>query len=189
VLGQCAALAHLNLSNNFIYNEAGAECVAGVLAQCAALAHLDLSCNEICNAGAERLASVLPQCAALAHLDLSCNQICNAGAERLASVLPQCTALAHLNLSSMYGNSWREQESFGIGLQQSFASVLPQCTALAHLNLSNNGIDTVVQGRLRASWRGPASGLVFVEVFDDEMFERRTYEIGWTEEDDQDVEV
>jgi Ran GTPase-activating protein (RanGAP) involved in mRNA processing and transport len=31
---------------------------------------------------------------------------------------------------------------------------------LAHLNLSINGIGTVAGGRLRASWRGQASGLV-----------------------------
>jgi hypothetical protein len=38
--------------------------------------------------------------------------------------------------------------------------VLTQCPALAHLNLSYNWIDTGGQGRLRASWRGQASGLL-----------------------------
>jgi hypothetical protein len=37
--------------------------------------------------------------------------------------------------------------------------VLAQCTALAHLDLRTNDIGTVGQGRLRASWRGQASGL------------------------------
>jgi hypothetical protein len=48
-----------------------AESLAGVLGQCTALAHLDLSWNEIETGGAESLAGVLGQCAALAHLDLS----------------------------------------------------------------------------------------------------------------------
>jgi hypothetical protein len=38
--------------------------------------------------------------------------------------------------------------------------VLAQCVALAHLNLGGNDIGAVGQGRLRASWRGQASGLV-----------------------------
>jgi len=41
VLGQCTALAHLNLRKNKI-GSAGAESLAGVLAQCASLAHLIL---------------------------------------------------------------------------------------------------------------------------------------------------
>jgi hypothetical protein len=38
--------------------------------------------------------------------------------------------------------------------------VLGQCPALAYLNLQSNGIEAVGKGRLRASWRGQASGLV-----------------------------
>jgi hypothetical protein len=39
--------------------------------------------------------------------------------------------------------------------------VLAQCTALAHLDLrEHNDIGNVGGGRLRASWRGQASGLL-----------------------------
>jgi hypothetical protein len=38
--------------------------------------------------------------------------------------------------------------------------VLAQCTALAHLDLRVNDIGAVVRRRLRASWRGQASGLL-----------------------------
>jgi hypothetical protein len=34
-----------------------------------------------------------------------------------------------------------------------------QCPALAHLDLTGNDIGAVGKGRLRASWRGQASGL------------------------------
>jgi len=45
---------------------------------------------------------------------------------------------------------------------ESLAGVLAQCTALAELDLSGNyNIGTVGEGRLQASWRGQASGLVF----------------------------
>jgi hypothetical protein len=74
------------------------ESLAGVLAQCPALAHLDLSGNYIGAGGAERLAGVLAQCPALAHLNLCDNSIGNAGAGSLAGVLAQCAALAHLDL-------------------------------------------------------------------------------------------
>ena len=76
----------------------GAESFAGVLGQCAALVHLDLWNNDITDAGAEFLAGVLAQCPALALLHLSHNGIGPDGAESLAGVLGQCTALAHLNL-------------------------------------------------------------------------------------------
>jgi Ran GTPase-activating protein (RanGAP) involved in mRNA processing and transport len=155
VLAQCPALAHLNLHLNGI-GAAGAERLAGVLGQCTALAHLDLSGNQIGNAGAESLAGVLAQCKALAHLDISGNQIGAAGAEKLAGVLPECAALAHLNL---WGN-WIFSEG-----AESFAGVLAQCPALAHLDLSYNSIDIwgEVGERLRASWRGQASGLALEE--------------------------
>jgi hypothetical protein len=123
----------------------------GVLAQCPALAHLDLSQNTIGDAGAESLAGVLAQCAALAHLNLFDNKIGDAGAGSLAGVLAQCPAVTHLNLS---GNLIRDA---GAGC---LAGVLAQCAALAHLNLNGNAIGTVGEGRLRASWRGQASGLV-----------------------------
>jgi Ran GTPase-activating protein (RanGAP) involved in mRNA processing and transport len=149
VLGNCPALAHLNLRSNSIGPD-GAKSLAGVLAQCAALAHLNLSCNAIGSAGAESLAGVLPQCTALAHLNLWYNEIEAAGAEKLAGVLTQCPALAHLNLD---GNGMGDDGA------ESLAGVLGQCAALAHLNLSGNDIGTVGRGRLRASWRGQASGL------------------------------
>jgi len=38
--------------------------------------------------------------------------------------------------------------------------VLAQCASLAHLDLQDNDIDAVGEGRLRASWRGQASGLL-----------------------------
>jgi hypothetical protein len=175
VLGQCASLAHLNLSDNRIHaagaeglarvlakcpalthlnlgdNKIGAERLAGVLGQCAALAHLNLSYNQIGNAGAERLAGVLAQCTALAHLNLWGNKIGAAGVERLAGVLGQCAALAHLDLS---------YNQIGPAGAESLAGVLGQCTALAHLNLGYNYIGGVGRRRLRASWRGQASGLV-----------------------------
>jgi hypothetical protein len=149
VLAQCPALAHLNLYYNQI-GPAGVERLARVLGQCPALAHLNLSGNQIGHAGAESLAGVLGQCRALAHLDLGRNQIGPAGAERLARVLAQCPALAHLDL----GLNW-----IGPAGAESLAGVLPQCAALAHLNLDANDIGTVGEDRLRASWRGQASGL------------------------------
>jgi hypothetical protein len=54
-----------------------------VLGQCTALAHLDLSFNEIGDAGAESLAGVLAQCPALAYLDLQDNDIGTVGEGRL----------------------------------------------------------------------------------------------------------
>ena len=82
---------------NYI-GEGGAERLAGVLGQCTALAHLNLRINEIGPAGAQSLAGVLGQCAELAHLDLCQNSIGPDGAESLAGVLAQCPALAHLDL-------------------------------------------------------------------------------------------
>jgi len=178
VLAQCAALAHLNLGRNQI-GDAGAERLAGVLAQCTALAHLDLRYNQIGPGGAESLAGVLPQCAALAHLDLRWNQIGPAGAERFVGVLAECRALAHLDLSlNQIGPAGAERlagvlgqcaelahldlsaNQIGPAGAESLAGELAQCTALAHLDLSYNAIGTAGQGRLRASWRGQASGLV-----------------------------
>jgi hypothetical protein len=150
VLAQCPALAHLNLWKNFI-GAGGAESLAGVLGQCPALTHLNLRYNQIGPDGAESLAGVLAQCTALVHLDLRENQIGPAGAERLAGVLGQCAALAHLNLLD---------NQIGPAGAKCLANVLGQCPALAHLDLSWNQIGTVGEGRLRASWRGQASGLV-----------------------------
>jgi Ran GTPase-activating protein (RanGAP) involved in mRNA processing and transport len=73
-------------------------------------------------------------------------------AERLAGVMAQCPALAHLDL---YGND------IGDAGAESLAGVLAQCPALAHLNLGDNVIGDVGGGRLRASWCGQPSGLVF----------------------------
>jgi hypothetical protein len=137
VLPQCTALAHLDLSDND-FGESGAEILAGVLGQCASLAHLDLFACHIYPDGTEILAGVLGQCTALAHLDLRCNQIGEVGAEALAGVLAQCPALTHLDL--------RDND-------------------IAHLDLGYNDIGAVVGGRLRASWRGQASGLLIDDYF------------------------
>jgi Ran GTPase-activating protein (RanGAP) involved in mRNA processing and transport len=102
---------------------------------------------------------VLAQCTALVHLDLSDNEMGAAGAASLAGVLAHCPALAHLNLS---GNS------FGAAGAERLAGVLAQCTALVHLNLNYNQIGTILEVRLRASWRGQASGLVLEEEYEDE---------------------
>ena len=105
------------------------------------------------HAGAESLASVLAQCTALAHLNLRGNRFGDAGAESLAGVLAQCPALTHLNL---------RRNKIGDAGAKSFAGVLAHCSALAHLDLSGNHIHAVGGGRLRASWRGQASGLLTI---------------------------
>jgi hypothetical protein len=51
VLGQCPALAHLDLGGNPTFGAAGAESLARVLAQCLALARLVLGFNHIGDAG------------------------------------------------------------------------------------------------------------------------------------------
>jgi Ran GTPase-activating protein (RanGAP) involved in mRNA processing and transport len=66
-------------------------------------------------------------------------------------------SLAHLDLS------WNQ---IGTGGAERLAGVLTQCTALAHLNLGGNRIGTVGEGRLRASWRGQASGLITKHCFE-----------------------
>jgi Leucine-rich repeat (LRR) protein len=63
----------------------------------------------------------------------------------------QCTALTHLDLSS---------SDIGSAGAESFAGVLLQCTALSVLDLTYNDIEDVGKGRLRASWRGQAYGLL-----------------------------
>ena len=98
----------------------------------------------------ESLAGELAQCPAPTHLHLGHNYIRAGGAESLAGRLGQCAVLAHLNLCD------NEIDAAGA---ESIAGVLGQCPALAHLNLSdNNGIEPVGEGRLRALWRGQASG-------------------------------
>ncbi len=94
---------------------------------------------------------MLAQCTALAHLNLNCNKIGDAGAASLAGVLAQCRALVHLQLCIV---------DIGAAGAESLAGVLGQCVALTHLNLCDNGIGTVGAGRLRASWRGQAYGLL-----------------------------
>ncbi len=164
------------------------ESLAAVLAQCAALAHLDLGLNSIGPDGAEQgqralqdswgcvqrwltliSATIRPkhtgqsawqECwrndPALAHLNLGGNECYNGigagGAESLARVLVQCEALACLNI---------EGDDIGAAGAVSLAGVLALCPAHAHLNLSDNGIEAVGGGRLRASWRGQSSGLLF----------------------------
>ena len=73
--------SHLDLSGNYIAPD-GAESLARVLGQCPALAHLNLRSNRIgkgrtgpTDDGANSLAGVLGQCTALAHLDLSDNEL------------------------------------------------------------------------------------------------------------------
>jgi hypothetical protein len=151
VLAQCPALAHLDLSDNFYFGAAGAERLAGVLGQCRELVHLNLAGNAIGAGGAEMLAGVLAQCPVLAHLNLSDNWIEAAGAESLARVMGHCTALTHLDL---YSND------IGAAGAESLAGVLGQCPALAHINLGSNSIRAVGIGRLRASWRAQANGLL-----------------------------
>ena len=75
----------------------------------------------------------------------------NTPAECLADVLGQCPELVKLELQ---GNNIQSRGPHGL------AGDLAQCTALAHLNFCGNWIGTVGEGRLRASWRGQASGLV-----------------------------
>jgi hypothetical protein len=175
-LGQCRELVHLNLWNNHL-GPAGTETLAGVLAQCPALAHLDLGYNWICDAGSERLARVLGQCTSLAHLNLSYNDIGAAGAESLARVLAQCPALTDLNLlKNRIDDSGAER----------LAEVLGQCAALAHLNLSGNQIGTVGERRLRASWRGQTSTLVFGDEVNEEGDEEEDEDSDDEEYDDED---
>jgi hypothetical protein len=69
----------------------------------------------------------------------------------LVGVLAQCTALAHLNL---------KDNRIGEAGVESLAG------ALGHLHLGHNFIGTVGRKRLRASWRGPASGLFFDPFID-----------------------
>jgi Ran GTPase-activating protein (RanGAP) involved in mRNA processing and transport len=66
-------------------------------------------------------------------------------------VLGQCRELEHLDLR---GNQ------IGPGGAESLAGVLAQCTALAHVDLGLNVNGAAGEERLRASWRGQASGLV-----------------------------
>eukprot|EP00961_Rhodomonas_salina_P197987 2671482-Rhodomonas_salina.8 len=136
-LGECMALAHLDLGGNDIGRE-GASMLAGALMECTALAHLDLSGNDIGAEGAESLAGVLGGCTALTHLDLSGNGI-RASAGKLAGVLGECKALAHLNLS---GNGICDH---GV---DSLAGMLRECKALAHLDLSANYIGAAGAGSL-----------------------------------------
>ncbi len=78
------------------------------------------------------------------------NKIGEVGADRLAGVQVQCTALTDLDLGyNQIGDAGAER----------LAGVLAQCPALVHLDLRINRIGTVGEGRLRASWRGQASGL------------------------------
>jgi Ran GTPase-activating protein (RanGAP) involved in mRNA processing and transport len=149
VLGQCPALAHLNLGSNDI-GAVGAESLAGVLGHCTSLAHLNLGSNDIGAAGAAFLAGGLGQCASLAHLNLGSNDMGAAGAESLAGVLGQCPALAHLNLR----NNWIGEDGVG-----KLAEVLPRCPALAYLNLEYNGIGDAGAKRLMGAWSGPEGGL------------------------------
>jgi hypothetical protein len=112
---------------------------------------LDLHGCDMKGRHAGWLAAVLAQCPALAQLDLGSNPFrrrrepCrSAGAVRRASS-PQSPL------------SW-DRSRRSIEACRS-AGALQQCPALTHLNLEYNGIEDVGKGRLRVSWRGPASGL------------------------------
>ena len=68
MLGQCPALAHLDLNDNNIRSDesrdscrcaAGAERFVGVLAQCTPLTHLNLKHNDIGDTGTGSLVGVL----------------------------------------------------------------------------------------------------------------------------------
>jgi hypothetical protein len=75
------------------------EHLAGVLGQCSALAHLDLGDNDIRD-GAGGIVNVLEQCRALVHLDLSYNELGAEVLGRVAGHLAHhCPGLTHLNLS------------------------------------------------------------------------------------------
>jgi hypothetical protein len=152
VLAKCPALAHLDLSGNTNFGATGAGRLAGVLGQCRALAHLNLCGHRIDDAGAGSFAGVLGHCSALAHLDLQHNNIGPDGVESLAGVLGQCPALSHLDLG------WNR---IGPGGAESLAGVLGLCPALALLNLNGQRIGRAGRERLRASWRGQASGLLY----------------------------
>ena len=78
-------------------------------------------------------------------------------AEKLQIVLRQLTLMTERCLISTLELSRCKIEGQDA---ESLAEVLVQCPALAHLHLSRNDIGTVAEGRLRASWRGQASGLV-----------------------------
>jgi Ran GTPase-activating protein (RanGAP) involved in mRNA processing and transport len=107
---QCAALAHLNLSGNFIKDE-GAERFAGVLGQCSALTHLNLGDNRVGDAGAESLARVLGRCTALAQLDLYANDIGAVGEGRVrASWCGQSSGLAFVEVFVDDGEEVLEEE-------------------------------------------------------------------------------
>ena len=103
------------------------------------------------NTPAECLADVLGQCPELVKLELQGNNIQSRGAHGLAGELAQCTALAHLNLR----NSMIRPKVDGL------TGILGQCSALTHLDLSQNNIGPSYETRLRASWCGEASGLLF----------------------------
>ncbi len=158
VLGQCAALAHLNLCGNPI-GAKGAGNLSGVLAQPSALAYLNLSRNELGDDGAGRLAGVMGQLRALVHLDLSRNCINANGAWRLAGVLGQCAALAHLDLS---GNGIRDD---GAGR---LAGLLGQLRALTHLDLKSNAIRDHGAGRI-AGVLGRCAALAHLDLSDNEI--------------------
>lgn len=83
VLGQCACLAHLDLSKTSMGLE-GVGVLGAELAQCGSLAHPDLSDNSIGSEGAGMIARVMGQWRSLAHLNLSDNSIGATGARRLA---------------------------------------------------------------------------------------------------------
>eukprot|EP00961_Rhodomonas_salina_P271978 3675190-Rhodomonas_salina.1 len=138
VLGDCKALAHLDMSGNQIGAE-GAGPLSRVLGGCTTLAHLSLIGNAIGVEGASRLAGVLGGCKALANLDLSQNMIGAEGAGHLAGALGRCKELANVDLS------WNKIGAEGAG---AFARALGKCKTLAHLSLQHNKIGDEGAGRL-----------------------------------------
>ena len=67
--------------------------LSGVLGQCSALATLDLSRNDIGDEGAGRLAGVLGQCSSLTMLDLAGNDIGDRGIDIIQSSIRDSTQL------------------------------------------------------------------------------------------------
>ncbi len=86
-------------------------------------------------------------------------------AEKLQFVISQLTSPSSFTLtrSRITRIDLQCYEGEGEGL----AGVLAQCIALAYLDLGYNQIGAVGEERLRASWRGEASGL-FLELNEEE---------------------
>jgi Ran GTPase-activating protein (RanGAP) involved in mRNA processing and transport len=126
ILSQNTALAHLDLSQNYINTVS-----FGTMTKCFALTDLNLSYNHICAEGATSLTGVLRQCPALTQFNISYNHIGAEGATSLAGALGQCTLLSKLYLAS---------NDIGYDGAERLIEVLTQYSSLTYLTLSGNGI-------------------------------------------------